>query len=102
MYIIYGLNKNPFNMSKRNKVCPNKPYTVRKQFDLSHIIDFLISEVEDGNLTWRDAIEDAAFSAASDVWFEDRFDRKDLMAVSTDMETGVVEYDLQEDGQLYY
>ena len=91
-------------MSKKNKNkgCPNKPYTVRKQFDLSHIIEFLISEVEDGNLTWRDAIEDAAFSAASDIWFEDRFDRKDLMAVSTDMETGIVEYDLQEDGQLYY
>ena len=95
---------NTTNMSKRNKRggCPNKPYTVRKQFDLSHIIDFLTSEVEDGNMTWRDAIEDAAFSAASDVWFEDRFDRKDLMSMSTDMETGVVEYDLQEDGQLYY
>ena len=91
-------------MSKKNKskVCPNKPYTVKKKFDLSHIIDFLVSEVEDGNMTWRDAIEDAAFSAASDIWFEDRFDRKDLMCVSTDMETGIVEYDLQEDGQLYY
>lgn len=90
-------------MSKRNKRggCPNQPYTVRKQFDLSHIIDFLTSEVEDGNMTWRDAIEDAAFSAASDVWFDDRFDRKDLMSMTTDMETGVVEYDLQEDGQLY-
>jgi hypothetical protein len=91
-------------MSKKNKKggCPNKPYTVKKQFDLNHIIDFITSEVEDGNMTWREAIEDAAFSAASDVWFEDRFDRKDLMSLSTDMETGIVEYDLQEDGQLYY
>jgi|LauGreDrversion4_2_1035121.scaffolds.fasta_scaffold15293_9 hypothetical protein len=91
-------------MSKKNKKggCPNKPYTIKKQFDLSHIIDFITSEVEDGNMTWREAIEDAAFSAASDVWFEDRFDRKDLMSLSTDMETGIVEYDLQEDGQLYY
>lgn len=84
-------------MKKKNKP---KPYKVRKQFDVDHITDFLISEVEDGNITWRDAIKDAALSAVAEGYFDDRFDSKDLMGTEYDIDYGIVEWELQEDYQL--
>ena len=80
----------------------NPKYVVRKSFDVSHITEFLIDEVREGNITWREAIEEAALTAVRDQWFEERFDSKDLIGMEIDTETGDCSWDMQEDYQLTY
>ena len=84
-------------MSKKNK-----PYIVKKSFDLEYITDFLIDAVKDGEMTWKEAIREAALQGVKDTWFDDRFDSKDLMGTMIDTDTFECEWEMLEDYQLNY
>ena len=79
----------------------NKPYKIQEQFDIEHITDFLISQVEDGEMTIEQAIKHAALEGAANEWFDTRFKLDDVMCIEYDTETNIVEWDMQKDYQLH-
>ncbi len=80
----------------------NKPYKIEQDFDTTSvdcIADYLIEAVKDGEMTWKDAIKQAAFEAAAIEWFETRFTYNDCIAVEYDIEAGRVTWDMQKEYQ---
>lgn len=82
--------------SMKNK---NKPYKIAEHFDVEHITEFLISQVEDGEISIEQAIKHAALEGAANEWFDTRFNMNDLIGMEYDTELNRVEWDMQKDYQ---
>ena len=78
----------------------NKAYKIEHHIDnesIECISDYLIEAVKDGEMTWKEAIKQAAFEATAIEWFETRFTYDDCMAVEYDSEAGIVVWDMKKD-----
>lgn len=88
----------PNKLNSMNK--KNKPYKIEHHIDTTEcecIAEYLIAEVEDGNMNWKEAIKQAAFEAIAVEWFQTRFTYDDCIAVEYDSEAGIVVWDMQKD-----